>query len=59
MGFGDALNNLGDKAQQLKEEHGDQVNETVDNLQEEHGDKLGQHADKVNGAVDKGQEFLK
>ncbi len=59
MGLGDSLGGLGDKVNKLKEEHGDQINETVDNLQEEHGDKLGKHSEKVNDAVDRGQEFLK
>ncbi|GAA3710738.1 hypothetical protein GCM10022377_25400 [Zhihengliuella alba] len=59
MALGDNLGGLGDKFNELKEQHGDQVNEHVDNLQEQHGDKLGEHQDTVDGAVDKGQEFLR
>lgn len=49
MSFAENLGNI-------KDQHGDKINEQVDNLQEQHGDKLGGHQDQVNQAVDGAQE---
>ena len=49
MSFAENLGNI-------KDQHGDQINEQVDNLQEQHGDKLGQHKDQVNQGIDGAQE---
>jgi hypothetical protein len=49
MSFADGLGNLAN-------EHGDQINDSVDNAQEQHGDKLGEHGDQINDAVDGAQE---
>ena len=56
MGIGDSLGGLGEQLNKLKNEHGDKINDFVDNAQEQHGSKLGQHADKVNEFVDGAQE---
>lgn len=56
MGFGDNLGGLGENLENLKNEHGDKINEGVDSLQEQHGDKLGEHASKANDFVDGAQE---
>ncbi|MGO1183516.1 MAG: Rv0909 family putative TA system antitoxin [Micrococcaceae bacterium] len=47
---------LGDKLNDLKNEHGDKANDEIDNAQKQHSDKLGDNADKVNNAVDGAQE---
>ena len=49
MSFAENLGNI-------KEQHGEQINEQVDNLQGQHGDKLGQHQDHVDQGVDGVQE---
>ncbi|MFC7401475.1 hypothetical protein [Citricoccus sp. GCM10030269] len=49
MSFGDNLGNLAN-------EHGDKINDAVDNAQEQHGDKLGDHAAQANDAVDGAQD---
>lgn len=55
MGIADNLGGLGDKLNDLKNEHGDQINEAVDNLQAQHSDKLGDNAGAVNDFIDNAQ----
>ncbi|MDN5755589.1 MAG: Rv0909 family putative TA system antitoxin [Arthrobacter sp.] len=53
MGLGDSLGGLGDKAKDLKNEHGDKINEGVDAAQDKFGDQLGDHKDAIDGAQEK------
>lgn len=53
MGLGDNLGGLGDKADKLKNEHGDQINKGVDGAQDKFGDKLGGHEGAIDGAQEK------
>lgn len=46
---------MADNLGNLKDQHGDKVNQGVDKAQEQHGDKLG---DKGNQAVDSAQDKL-
>ena len=52
MGFGDNLGGLGEQLNNLKNEHGDKISESVDSLQEQHSDKLGEHAGATNDFID-------
>ncbi|MGY5319875.1 Rv0909 family putative TA system antitoxin [Neomicrococcus lactis] len=52
MGFGDNLGGLGEQLNNLKNEHGDKINEGADSLQEQHSDKLGEHAGAANDFID-------
>jgi hypothetical protein len=56
MGIGDNLGGLGENVNKMKDEHGDQINDAVDNAQEQHSDRLGEHAGKANEFVDGAQE---
>ena len=56
MGFGDNLGGLGEHAENLKNEHGDKINDGVDSLQEQHGDKLGEHQGAADDFIDGAQE---
>ena len=51
---------LGDKFKKLQDEHGDRINEVVDDAQAKHSDRLGQHQDTANKLIDQAQDkFLK
>lgn len=53
MGLGDNVGGLGEKAENLKNEHGDKINQGVDGAQDKFGDKLGGHEDAIDGAQEK------
>ncbi|HEY4613859.1 MAG TPA: Rv0909 family putative TA system antitoxin [Citricoccus sp.] len=46
---------MADNLGNLKDQHGDKINEGVDKAQDQHGDKLG---DQGNQAVDSAQDKL-
>lgn len=46
---------MADHLGNLKDQHGDKINEGVDKAQDQHGDKLG---DRGNQAVDSAQDKL-
>ncbi|WP_417221189.1 hypothetical protein [Arthrobacter sp.] len=55
MGLGDSLGGLGENIENLKNEHGDQINQGIDGAQEKFGDKLPVDAEQIDGAQ---EQFL-
>lgn len=53
MGLGDNLGGLGENIENLKNEHGDQINQGIDGAQEKFGDKLPADAEQIDGAQEK------
>ncbi|MBM6622959.1 hypothetical protein JTF08_15200 [Micrococcaceae bacterium RIT802] len=53
MGLGDNLGGLGENIENLKNEHGDQINQGIDGAQEKFGDKFPADAEQIDGAQEK------
>lgn len=52
MGLGDNLGGLGENIENLKNEHGDQINQGIDGAQDKFGDKLPVDSEQIDGAQD-------
>lgn len=53
MGLGDNLGGLGENIENLKNEHGEKINQGVDAAQDKFGDQLGEHEGAIDGAQEK------